>query len=966
MVKTMVRSFYAISLGIFFCLFCLGSKGAFSQDFQIGSPTVINYSSVEFKASPENFCVVQNSFGMIYFGNHGRVLEFDGTTWRHIPVKADMPILALASDSTGLIYVSAGNEFGVLLPNFNGKLKYFSISNLLNISDEFVERIGNTFVTNDAVYFQTANNLYKFSYPLINQTVQALLANKKINEKPIVYKAETQFTNSYMLDGDKVFVHQKDLGLMLLVDGKFDNLVKGGKFVDRKTIAILPFKPKQIVVCTEKGIFYYTWGKGFGTFSSETQNFYDEIEILNAIALPDAYVFSTLNRGTFVIEKNSETKKRKIVEQYDKRAGLTTEQTTMIYNNQQVDNRMLWLTTSYGISKTKINSPIRKINEAQDVKDVILDMKNFDNRLYVRTLGEIYYLKDTTDKYQFFNVENVVSNNDWAITPIEVEVQVPVEENFLKKMNKRRKPKFETKLEIQNRVFVATDEGLYQVNNNVANYLKYSYISTNSHTLVSSSKTYKPEYNINKIAHSQWVKSRMFLGLENGFAVVSQQNGKWIDEGMVEGVKEAISGVAEDANGDIWLSTTNKGLYQLILPSEKNIEFVEKIIKATKTVNADTIRYLLFPKKVEVKTFGTQNGLPKMLPNGVFYSKTLVNEPCKGMLFLTTEGIFMYNKADGKFVKDNTFPLPKNDTEVKVLSITEDKKGNFWLRTQDEFQTWIVSFERGKSGKFEKYSKGFKLLPQMTVQSIFPDTAGVVWISGTDGLYSYDTQYERIIKNPFYAFVRKVTIGHDSVLFWGSALNSEFAMSYNSPPKFTLNYRENNLRFEFSAPFFEDEKSTVYSYYLEGFDTQWSDWSKETRKEYTNLPQKNYVFRVKAKNIYDEESVEGTFAFVIPVPWHSTWWFQTLEVVFFLLLILISVILNRSSKSSRATQILTMIAVVTIFKLLGNLFLAPMIELFSDGISFVKLLLDIILGAAILPLWSWTMRLIQGKQKEQS
>jgi len=65
---------------------------------------------------------------------------------------------------------------------------------------------------------------------------------------------------------------------------------------------------------------------------------------------------------------------------------------------------------------------------------------------------------------------------------------------------------------------------------------------------------------------------------------------------------------------------------------------------------------------------------------------------------------------------------------------------------------------------------------------------------------------------------------------------------------------------------------------LEGFDEQWSAWSKEIKKDYTNLPKGDYRFRVRAKNIYNHESAEATFALAILPPWYRTWWAYLLYV----------------------------------------------------------------------------------------
>ncbi|NIM15745.1 MAG: hypothetical protein GTO45_27460, partial [Candidatus Aminicenantes bacterium] len=60
-------------------------------------------------------------------------------------------------------------------------------------------------------------------------------------------------------------------------------------------------------------------------------------------------------------------------------------------------------------------------------------------------------------------------------------------------------------------------------------------------------------------------------------------------------------------------------------------------------------------------------------------------------------------------------------------------------------------------------------------------------------------------------------------------------------------YKDRNLRFEFAAPFFEDESQIRYRCFLEGYDKDWSPWTAEPQKEYTNLDSGLYTFRVQAR-----------------------------------------------------------------------------------------------------------------------
>ncbi|MCP4090424.1 MAG: response regulator, partial [Gammaproteobacteria bacterium] len=59
---------------------------------------------------------------------------------------------------------------------------------------------------------------------------------------------------------------------------------------------------------------------------------------------------------------------------------------------------------------------------------------------------------------------------------------------------------------------------------------------------------------------------------------------------------------------------------------------------------------------------------------------------------------------------------------------------------------------------------------------------------------------------------------------------------------------------------------------LDGFEEDWSAWSIETDKDYTNLWEGEYIFYVQARDVYGFISREDAFSFQILPPWYRTWW----------------------------------------------------------------------------------------------
>jgi predicted MPP superfamily phosphohydrolase len=74
----------------------------------------------------------------------------------------------------------------------------------------------------------------------------------------------------------------------------------------------------------------------------------------------------------------------------------------------------------------------------------------------------------------------------------------------------------------------------------------------------------------------------------------------------------------------------------------------------------------------------------------------------------------------------------------------------------------------------------------------------------------------------------------------------------------------------------------VYSYHMEGYDTDWSDWTADTSKQYSRLSNRSYIFRVKARDLagnVDASAAERAFtvdaewSFAIITDLHIGWWY---------------------------------------------------------------------------------------------
>ena len=259
----------------------------------------------------------------------------------------------------------------------------------------------------------------------------------------------------------------------------------------------------------------------------------------------------------------------------------------------------------------------------------------------------------------------------------------------------------------------------------------------------------------------------------------------------------------------------------------------------------------------------------------------------------STKGLKRFDPESQTFVPETAFGTTLADTANLIFQVAGGAKGrvtSLLIRDAQNFDSRLevgASFP-GENGEYQFFNRPFNRLPSETVvdfQCVYSDPMypEIIWIGGMDELYRYDLSLEPSYRDEsgkentpnFSAYVRQVILlNGDSIPYYGAG--------NDVPPAFAYQY--NSVTFEFAAPGLDAPKDTKYQFLLEGYDKDWSDWTKEYQKEYPNLREGKYRFRVRARNVYYEISKEGSYEFSILPPWQRSWWAYTiysLSAIFF-------------------------------------------------------------------------------------
>ena len=241
------------------------------------------------------------------------------------------------------------------------------------------------------------------------------------------------------------------------------------------------------------------------------------------------------------------------------------------------------------------------------------------------------------------------------------------------------------------------------------------------------------------------------------------------------------------------------------------------------------------------------------------------------VVFVTEKGLRRYSPKTGRYVPDDEFGQQYADGSHAVFLVREDPNGNIWI-TGDGYQDLL---ERNAKGGFDHYASPFINIGADKLYSIFLDADGTCWASDPNGsLFRLKKLDLHRTSKPLPVLLRRVAVvGQNNSLFDGDS-------AITAPLK--LPYRDNALRFEFAAPFYDAPAAVDYQYRLDGSEKQWSEWSTENRKEYTNLFEGKYVFHVRVRDPHGIQGGEVTFPFHVAAPFYRTWWAYLTYVAVFL------------------------------------------------------------------------------------
>jgi PAS domain S-box-containing protein len=328
-------------------------------------------------------------------------------------------------------------------------------------------------------------------------------------------------------------------------------------------------------------------------------------------------------------------------------------------------------------------------------------------------------------------------------------------------------------------------------------------------------------------------------------------------------------------DGSVWSGTLSSGVSEL-----KNGHFTN--YTTTDGLAANTISSIAEGPDGTM-WFGTPKGVSAMSQKGwrtYTGNDGLPSEDVNCLLQDSTRILWIGTAEGLAYLRDGQVQVPRGVPEslqAPIFGIEEDKSGWLWIATSDR----VLRVPRDKllSGAVKavdvrEYDQADGLQSTEGVKrsrSVVSDSAGRIWFSLSTGLSLVNPSQINNNSVPALPHIEAITADNNT------ANLAAFVQIPPSPRRITFGYTGLSL----TVP-----ERIRFRYFLEGFDSSWSQPVAAREAVYTNLGPGSYRFRLVASNSEGQwNGPETAITLSVAPAYYQTYWFRGFYVLAFFALL---------------------------------------------------------------------------------
>lgn len=351
-------------------------------------PFIQSFSRKDYSASTQNWDIVQDKRGVMYFGNGQGVLEYNGKQWRLIELANKSTARSLAQMGDSTIFVGGIDDIGYLAPDSLGVLQYVSLVPHIPEEDRSFGEVWFTHDVQDVIYFQSVTHLFRW-------------AEGKID----VWRPPTRFNTSGAVH-DQLYVHSTGEGLHKMVNDSLVLIPESVAFKDEWFVVMLPWDDETVFLGTISNGLYLLKDGSFEPFTTEVDDYLRSslLYLPGAILHDGTIALNTRNYGLLVLDRAG-----RLLHRFDEEKGLNTNQAFFVYQDTE---QGLWITTGNGMARIDFPSPLSFVNTPDGIPPGPLALGILGQNVYVGSQEGVF----TVDEYGAFTPVDGASLRAWQLT----------------------------------------------------------------------------------------------------------------------------------------------------------------------------------------------------------------------------------------------------------------------------------------------------------------------------------------------------------------------------------------------------------------------------------------------------------------------------------------------------------------------------------------------------------------------
>ncbi|MEL6717850.1 MAG: two-component regulator propeller domain-containing protein, partial [Bacteroidota bacterium] len=327
-------------------------------------------------------------------------------------------------------------------------------------------------------------------------------------------------------------------------------------------------------------------------------------------------------------------------------------------------------------------------------------------------------------------------------------------------------------------------------------------------------------------------------------------------------------------DNELWIATLGGGLNRMNI-TEKTFKYYKTDASDSLSIVSNSCR-LVFEDQLSNIWIGTEGGLDLVefvTPDSLIFKHYLKGIKIYSIAQIEKKGIWIGSAGNGLLYFDlesKTYYNPVQEHSLMqgtVYGILAENGQKLWLSTSNGIFTYDIEHKI-----FNTYSAAYGLEKlEYNFNAYHKDQQGKFYFGSTNGYISFEPKDIEskasdapLVFTYLDAMGKRVEVGEENALL---------ATDINQSTEITFKYNQANFKIGFAKLDYFNPKNNQYRYQMEDIDQRWITIQGQAEATYTIQRPGTYNFRLKASNsdgIWSEE--ERNIKFIVRPPWWRSIW----------------------------------------------------------------------------------------------